>query len=221
MNNHTPFAFHSQYDPSSFQQHYSQDSHAGSRKRKNSCEDVSPLVMKTRTGIGLEQEIVYDRTITMMMQGQRRLLEEERQQALVQQQQQQQQPSPLRANRESSAEAMRRLFMFNKSQSAPASTQPSFQHSLAPDDATAVSAPGRTWTFADCAGETNGCETSRVPGMQGRYQAMITPCTFCRRPQCQFCAVQCTSCQELSCRSCSAPSYEKSHVEYYCSGCRG
>jgi len=59
MNNHTPFTFHSQYDPSSFQQHYSQDSHAGSRKRKTSCEDVSPLVMKTRTGIGLEQEIVY------------------------------------------------------------------------------------------------------------------------------------------------------------------
>ncbi|KAF9130075.1 hypothetical protein BGX30_013648 [Mortierella sp. GBA39] len=31
----------------------------GSRKRKSSYEDISPLVMKTRSGIGLEEEIVY------------------------------------------------------------------------------------------------------------------------------------------------------------------
>lgn len=30
-----------------------------SLKRKSSYDDISPLAMKTRTGIGLEEEIVY------------------------------------------------------------------------------------------------------------------------------------------------------------------
>ncbi|KAF9121369.1 hypothetical protein BGW39_010587 [Mortierella sp. 14UC] len=34
------------------------DAGGGSRKRKSSYEDISPLVMKTRSGIGLEEEII-------------------------------------------------------------------------------------------------------------------------------------------------------------------
>lgn len=35
------------------------DTPSQSLKRKSSYDDISPLAMKTRTGIGLEEEIVY------------------------------------------------------------------------------------------------------------------------------------------------------------------
>ncbi|KAF9201248.1 hypothetical protein BGZ49_008530 [Haplosporangium sp. Z 27] len=127
-----------------------------SRKRKSSYEDISPLVMKTRAGVGLEQEIVYDRTMTMMMRGQRKLLEEQRQrlpqeqlyqtqdpQMYIQQQQQQQAPSQ---HKESSAEAMRRLFMFGKSQSPVQHSQSSPIPQQAPNQ--------NLWTFSDCSDQT-------------------------------------------------------------------
>ncbi|KAF9110282.1 hypothetical protein BGX27_006579 [Mortierella sp. AM989] len=103
---------------------------SSSRKRKSSYEDISPLVMKTRSGIGLEEEIVYDRTMTLMIQGQRRLLEEQRQREIQEQLLQHQQQSHLHhqqqpTHRESSAEAVRRLFMFGKSQPPSYPSQPS------------------------------------------------------------------------------------------------
>ncbi|KAI8349710.1 hypothetical protein B0O80DRAFT_138391 [Mortierella sp. GBAus27b] len=157
----------------------------------------------------------------MMIRGQRRLHEEEKQREQTGLGQHQQSP-PLGVKHESSADAMRRLFMFKKNQPTSASSTTTFlsdaQHRAPSTDQTEA---GSSWTFADCTGEINGCETSRVPGMQSRYQAVITPCIFCRRFQCQFCAVNCASCQEISCRSCSVASYEKPHVEHFCYGCRG
>lgn len=76
-NNNTPFTFHSHFDSLSLQNQSppsasifqgssqygtgaeSGGGGGGSRKRKSSYEDISPLVMKTRSGIGLEEEIVY------------------------------------------------------------------------------------------------------------------------------------------------------------------
>ncbi|KAG0379682.1 hypothetical protein BGX24_012132 [Mortierella sp. AD032] len=63
-NNTTPFTFHSHFDSLSLQNQLPPSATAGgggSRKRKSSYEDISPLVMKTRSGIGLEEEIVYGR----------------------------------------------------------------------------------------------------------------------------------------------------------------
>ncbi|KAG0320789.1 hypothetical protein BGZ99_004295 [Dissophora globulifera] len=60
-----PFTFYGNLQSPSIHNAYSlpqgqeQQTGGGSRKRKSSYEDISPLVMKTRTGIGLEQEIVY------------------------------------------------------------------------------------------------------------------------------------------------------------------
>ncbi|KAG0348562.1 hypothetical protein BG004_004807 [Podila humilis] len=85
-----------------------------SRKRKSSYDDISPLAMKTRTGIGLEEEIVYDRTITMMMQGQKRLLEEKRQMELEISMQTQAQigfPPSNAPAKPSASEAQKQLFM--------------------------------------------------------------------------------------------------------------
>jgi hypothetical protein len=81
-NNSTPFTFHSQFDSLSLQNQlppsatvfqgsnqYStgasggQEAGGGSRKRKSSYEDISPLVMKTRSGIGLEEEIVFGKKL--------------------------------------------------------------------------------------------------------------------------------------------------------------
>ncbi|KAK3839544.1 MAG: hypothetical protein JOS17DRAFT_190304 [Linnemannia elongata] len=246
-NNNTPFTFHSHFDSLSLQNQLppsasvfqgnnqygtgaeSGGGGGGSRKRKSSYEDISPLVMKTRSGIGLEEEIVYDRTMTMMMAGQRRLLEEQRQrehqlalqpqQHLQQQQQQQQQHLQLQqqqqqsspSQRGSSADALRRLFMVGKSQSQ--GQQPQHTQLQAQPEAPQLS-------FANCAGEINGCEVNRIPGMRDRYQAVIRPCTFCGRPECQFCAVNCAACEEMSCRACSVSSYEKSDVEFFCPNCR-
>ncbi|KAG0069118.1 hypothetical protein BGZ90_000321 [Linnemannia elongata] len=231
-NNNTPFTFHSHFDSLSLQNQLppsasifqgssqygtgaeSGGGGGGSRKRKSSYEDISPLVMKTRSGIGLEEEIVYDRTMTMMMAGQRRLLEEQRQrehQLALQQQQtlhqlqqqqqqqqhhlhlQQQQQQSASPQKGSSADALRRLFMVGKNQSQE--QQPQAQPQTQPE------AP----SFSNCAGEINGCEVNRIPGMRDRYQAMIRPCTFCGRPECQFCAVNCATCEEMSCRACSVP----------------
>ncbi|KAI7828234.1 hypothetical protein BC939DRAFT_443982 [Gamsiella multidivaricata] len=235
MNNNTTFTFHSHMD--SFPvQHFasSEGNQAGPRKRKSSYEDISPLVMKTRSGIGLEQEIVYDRTMTLMMQGQRRLLEEQKQKEqqehellLQQQQYQKQQQLQALAQKESPAEAMRRLFAFSKAQ--PSSQQQQQQHlpfhsQVAPYQnsgfPTSAVPLARAWTFSDCAGEISGCETSRIPGMRDRYQALIDSCSICQRPQCQFCAVNCLSCQAFACRACCVTSYEKSDVEHYCRACR-
>ncbi|KAF9546140.1 hypothetical protein EC957_010126 [Mortierella hygrophila] len=75
-NNNTPFTFHSHFDSLSLQNQLPASAsvfqgnsqygagaesggRGGSRKRKSSYEDISPLVMKTRSGIGLEEEIVY------------------------------------------------------------------------------------------------------------------------------------------------------------------
>ncbi|ORZ06828.1 hypothetical protein BCR41DRAFT_360757 [Lobosporangium transversale] len=138
--------------------------------------------------------------MTLMMQGQKRLLEEEKQreqeerQKLLQQQQAQHQQ--LNTTKESSSEAMRRLFMFNKENAqTPSSNQAQSFQSLNPVQPSAM-------TFADCTGEINGCETSRIPGMCERYQAVIRSCTFCQRLQCQFCIIQCATCLEPSCRAC-------------------
>ncbi|KAG0027732.1 hypothetical protein BGZ81_005342 [Podila clonocystis] len=166
--------------------------------------------MKTRTGIGLEEEIVYDRTITIMMEGQRKLLEEQRLRELEINMQRQaqlnhQQHLHQQQNKASASEALKRLFMVGK------------QHPTQHVQQQECTSSG--YTFADCAGEINGCETYRIPGMRDR-QAFIAVCTFCLRPQCQFCAIRCTRCQELSCRACSVASYEHSDVEYFCSGCR-
>lgn len=211
MNNHTPFSFQNQFSPLPPSSIYNTPS-SQSLKRKSSYDDISPLAMKTRAGIGLEEEIVYDRTITMMMEGQRKLLEEQRLRELEANMQRQaqlehQQHLHQQHNKASASEALKRLFMVGKHNST------SQQH---------IQQQGRTdsgHTFADCAGEINGCETYRIPGMRDR-QAFIAACTFCQRPQCQFCAVRCTRCQELSCRACSVASYEHSDVEYFCSGCR-
>ncbi|KAI8602892.1 hypothetical protein EDD21DRAFT_370631 [Dissophora ornata] len=222
MNHNTSFTFNGSLQYPDLWSSQGAQQAGGSLKRKSSHEDISPLVMKTRTGIGLEEEIVYDRTMTLMIEGQKRLLEEERQrqyheqmqhqsqQQAYSQQQPQQSVSLQQQPKESPAEAMRRLFMFGKSQ------QP-----LAPHPGT-VQHHQQTihMSFADCAGEINGCETNRIPGMRDRHQAVIGPCTFCQRPQCQFCAVHCTACQEFFCRSCCVPSYDKSEVEYHCPGCR-
>ncbi|GJJ75309.1 apoptosis regulatory protein Siva [Entomortierella parvispora] len=215
------FSFHSFASSSSPFQFSGQEAavqSSGSRKRKSSYEDISPLFTKTRSGIGLEEEIVYDRTITMMAQGQSRFLAEQKQKELEEQQQLRLQQEQLRQQkyqqsqqRESQADAMRRLFMVGKR--AP------LQNQYPPSNNPALNGTGHT--FADCAGEINGCETNKIPGMRDRYQAAITPCTFCQRPQCQFCIVQCASCQEPSCRACCFASYEKSEVEFFCQGCRG
>lgn len=141
-----------------------------------------------------------DRTITMMSEGQSRFLAEQKQRELLEQQQllqqhayiQQQQNYQQIQKRESQAEAMRRLFMVGK--------KPPSQDQHPPTYNTALNGTGHT--FADCAGEINGCETNKIPGMRDRYQAAINPCTFCQRPQCQFCIVPCASCQEPSCRAC-------------------
>ncbi|KAF9317660.1 hypothetical protein BG003_000480 [Podila horticola] len=90
-----------------------------SLKRKSSYDDISPLAMKTRTGIGLEEEIVYDRTITMMMEGQRKLLEEQRLRELEINMQRQaqlghQQHLHQQHNKASASEALKRLFMVGK-----------------------------------------------------------------------------------------------------------
>jgi hypothetical protein len=237
MNHNAPFSFHCHFDSLTLE-HPTSTGQSDSRKRKSSYEDISPLVMKTRSGIGLEQEIVYgnistyiwaknrselrlsysniistDRTMTLMMQGQRRLLEEQKQreqqeQLLLQQQQQQQQQFHVQAQKESSAEAMRRLFMFSKGQfTASSSLQPPSQPTSDPDASQiAPILPVNVLpTFSDCAGEINGCETNRIPGMRDRYQAVIEPCSRCQRPQCQFCAVNCSSCQAFSCRTCCTP----------------
>ncbi|KAF9437020.1 hypothetical protein BGZ76_002221 [Entomortierella beljakovae] len=156
--NNSHFTFQGQFDS-----HYNltpngDQSGLCSRKRKSSYEDISPLVMKTRSGIGLEEEIVYDRTITLMMQGQRRLQEEQRMQSQLQQHQhslQQPQVEAQPTHRESSADAMKRLFMFSKSQSPT-------QHNQRPQNTPQVTNNGLP-TFADCAGEINGCETNRIP----------------------------------------------------------
>ncbi|KAF9099826.1 hypothetical protein BGX23_011426 [Mortierella sp. AD031] len=71
-NNPPPFTFHSHFDSLSLQNPLppsamvfggggGESAEGGSRKRKSSYEDISPLVMKTRSGIGLEEEIVYGR----------------------------------------------------------------------------------------------------------------------------------------------------------------
>ncbi|CAO3574797.1 unnamed protein product [Mortierella alpina] len=255
--NGTPFAFYSNFNSLSIHPSEPQgapsfacdpSSHEpSSRKRKNSVDDISPLVMKTRAGIGLEQEIVYDRTMTMLMAGQRRLLEEQRQreyqlamqqqaeQKVQQQQQQQQQhismhhtqsahrqPQGQQYHKESPAEAMKRLFMAGKNQSSAQHPQ---THAMSTGtlsaSVTTLGTSTRALTFADCAGEINGCETNRIPGMKDRYQALITPCTLCRRPQCQFCAVNCAACQEMTCRACCIASYDKPEVEHHCHGCLG
>ncbi|KAG0361351.1 hypothetical protein BG005_008499 [Podila minutissima] len=209
MNNHTPFSFQNQFSQLPPSNMY--DTPSQSLKRKSSYDDISPLAMKTRTGIGLEEEIVYDRTITMMMEGQRKLLEEQRLRELeinTQRQVQLDHQHHLHQQRDkgSASEALKRLFMVGKQHNH---TQRIQQHEHTSSG----------YTFADCAGEINGCETYRIPGMRDR-QAFIVACTFCQRPQCQFCAVRCTRCQELSCRACSVASYEHSDVEYFCSGCR-
>ena len=147
---------------------------------------------------------LLDRTMTMMMAGQRRLVEEQRrrehQQTLQQQQhrqqQQQQQQQQSSSQRGNSADALRRLFMVGKNQLQG-------QQSQHTQPQTQPEAP--QLSFANCAGEINGCEMNRIPGMGDRYQAMIRPCTFCGRPECQFCAVNCASCEEMSCRACSVP----------------
>ena len=62
MSHNTPFTFYGslQYPDLSSSQGAQQA--GGSLKRKSSYEDISPLVMKTRTGIGLEEEIVYGKS---------------------------------------------------------------------------------------------------------------------------------------------------------------
>ena len=78
MSNNVPFTFHSHFNSLSLQNpvhpspaaafqtnHYEGGGDSGgSRKRKSSYEDISPLVMKTRSGIGLEEEIVYGMNAT-------------------------------------------------------------------------------------------------------------------------------------------------------------
>ena len=148
--------------------------------------------------------------MTMMTEGQARYLAEQQrqreyakqlqQQQKPQMQQQEQQQQQLEYQRhqqqiqqkESQAEAMRRLFMVGKRATSPPTPQPG-QY---------ASSSSGGYTFADCAGEINGCETNKIREMRDRYQAVVTPCTFCQRPQCQFCLVQCASCQEPSCRAC-------------------
>lgn len=228
MNNHSPFSFQNQLSPLPPSNMYNTPG-SQSLKRKSSYDDISPLAMKTRTGIGLEEEIVYgniiwlegiqecdttrrylaranrfldfarclqlDRTITMMMEGQRKLLEEQRLRELETNMQRQaqlehQQHLHHQHNKASASEALKRLFMVGKHNPTPQQYLQQQGHT------------GSGHTFADCAGEISGCETYRIPGMRDR-QAFISACTFCQRPQCQFCAVRCTRCQELSCRACS------------------
>ncbi|KAF9927003.1 hypothetical protein FBU30_003571 [Linnemannia zychae] len=199
-NNSAPFTFHIHIDSQSLRNQLPQSANnfsgntlyngegehsGGGRKRKSSYEDISPLAMKTRTGIGLEEEIVYDRTMTMMMAGQKRLQKEQEQ---LQQQQQQFQQQQLQIQQQihqqqlqiqqqgSSADALCRFFMVGKNQAHSNSSPSRISEQQAP-------------TFADCAGEFNGCETNKVPGMRDRYQAIIRPCTFCGRPECQFCVL--------------------------------
>jgi hypothetical protein len=123
--------------------------------------------------------------------------QEQQQQQLQHVHQLQQQDQQTASQRGSSADALRRLFMVGKNQAQQ--TQHT-QHQPQPD-VTPMS-------FANCAGEINGCEVNKIPGMRERYQAVIRPCTFCGRPECQFCAVNCAFCEEMSCRACSAPRYD-------------
>jgi len=58
MNNHSPFSFQNQFSPLPPSNMYNTPG-SQSLKRKSSYDDISPLAMKTRTGIGLEEEIVY------------------------------------------------------------------------------------------------------------------------------------------------------------------
>ncbi|KAF9574281.1 hypothetical protein EC968_007050 [Mortierella alpina] len=76
---------------------------------------------------------------------------------------------------------MRRLFTAGKNQSSAQNPQNSSTSTGAVSASTTASmmgTPTGTLTFADCAGEINGCETNQIPGMKDRYQAVITPCTL-------------------------------------------
>ncbi|KAG0264075.1 hypothetical protein DFQ27_001432 [Actinomortierella ambigua] len=186
----------------------------------------SPSKTRNHSSTPYGQDLVYERTKIMMMEGQRRMQQESTQQQFLQrsvQQQQHDQQTQLRANAplySGKGKAIGPInafqLMFKSQQAAATAATP------APSPAPPMNTLGQTtlshWhTQQHISPSTRGqnqypsgheCPNNCLDTFRQQPGSVApTKCTFCDRPQCLECSINCRSCDEPFCGACSTPMY--------------
>ncbi|KAG0223343.1 hypothetical protein BGW42_005938 [Actinomortierella wolfii] len=178
-------------------------------------EDVtmpSPSKARSNSSLPYGQELVYERTKIMMMEGQRRMqqesLQQKQQQAMQRQLQQQQDQfranTPLYTGKGKGTGPINAFqLMFQKQRSAATAQQPEHMagSTLHQQHQTIFGAPQVQKQYPS----GHECPKNCIVTLQQQLPGIAPPakCTFCERPQCLECSLQCRSCKETFCGACS------------------